>query len=121
MKKDTLSLREAAKLLQWAPQTLKKRIKEGTVKASSTGTGRKRRYTIAAKDLPSRNGKGNGAMPERKPKKRGRPAKHQNARSAAAQKAQFISQHFTPADLPSAEMMLRGAFLNWCAEKLLAQ
>jgi len=137
MKKDTLSLREAAKLMQFAPATVKRMIKKGTLKATSTGAGRKRRYMIAAKDI--------GLKPN-KPCKAVKPVKivktyiKQGLDTAAAaclkeagesvlaqtrtpvgtKLQHFISEPFAPGQYSSAEQMLRQAFCGWVIEKVLS-
>lgn len=115
---DTLSLSEASKLLQFAPQTVKKMIEKGELKAQATGTGKKRRYTIKATDLPVKAKKMSKVKKARKVSAKKRTAKKQ----AAVEAMQFISKPFTPDPaVESAEQLLRNCFLQWCAEKLLGR
>lgn len=109
MTKDTLSLREAQKLTQFAPQTLRKKIESGEIKAKVTGKGIKKRYTIARKDLPKIKSK------------KVKPIFAKASKKVTLDRVTWCSQPFDPADLSPAETMLRTLFLQWLTEKLLAK
>lgn len=125
MSKKEYSLREAAKLLQFAPATLKRKIERGEVKAAASGKGRSKRYTIAAEDMPKEKGARRVAAKTVAAVKRKVRAAKKAFRRAAGRKqttVTFQSNPFTPdKSLGGAELALRTTFLQWCTEKLLGK